>query len=612
VLGCASKREGPSPAEGQLFWHLIDEPASDVAVLTVTVQGVELRPCKSDWIRQDLTPMTFNLLELQGGKFLELLSQLPLQSGEYCEARLLLDEGGTVILTDGTVHPLTIPGADASGFKIKGTFTVAPSMATFITVDFDAKKSLHMAGDKYILKPVVQIVSVMQFPAPPAGSKASVFTPEGGGALSAPTFELSADPGAVSTPTLVWCIDNAGTLTCGPDGTWFQEPISVAVKTPISNVDFDDTRTVILLHDGEPVFTVVDETDEWVYGRVSHFSTLVPILSDAVDKLYYKYLGEPEPMTIGNAANLKSATVAKGEYKRYHFKKFPGLRQTFCATSTSGEVDVYSSWTPNPKIEKNGTTLSGDPRFVATSDGSYECISLDIEKDGILYVSVYGRTSATFQPRIFTTRQDGNPEWLVGKLRWPLPSCGKITFPKYGPFNSPWGNACAGDDPFYSGSVNAHKLHTAVDIACASKKENVVRASCSGPVKTAKLLGKEWGSYLVQTCQIDKNHTISVAYVHIQNVTKKSSLEAGDPIGEIYPMTMKGELDHLHYAICLGDCTAPSMVRLIDDFDLHVRDGAAEQLINPDCHSNGDLYDPLSLSPECFMNKYAETGKYCP
>lgn len=90
---------------------------------------------------------TFNLLELSNG-ITAFMGEVEVPAGEYREIRMhILD--AEIILTDGTVYDLKVPGGSASGLKIK----ISPSVfvvegeATEILLDFDVSRSFVAKGN---------------------------------------------------------------------------------------------------------------------------------------------------------------------------------------------------------------------------------------------------------------------------------------------------------------------------------------------------------------------------------------------------------------------------------------------------------------------------------
>jgi|SRR5215469_1602625 len=105
------------------------------------------------------SPMTIDLLKQQGGNSASLLNGVSLPAGHYEWIRLKLATTNccTITLTDGSVHPLTVPSGDESGLKLVHGFTVAAGGAVNFTIDFDLRRSVVLENGQYHLKPVLRI-----------------------------------------------------------------------------------------------------------------------------------------------------------------------------------------------------------------------------------------------------------------------------------------------------------------------------------------------------------------------------------------------------------------------------------------------------------------------
>ena len=106
------------------------------------------------------TPRSVDLMQQQGGSSAVLLSGVNLPTGNYAWIRLMVaSTGNTITLSDGSVHPLTIPSGDETGLKLVHGFTVADGGVVNFTIDFDLRQSIALANGQYILKPVLRIVN---------------------------------------------------------------------------------------------------------------------------------------------------------------------------------------------------------------------------------------------------------------------------------------------------------------------------------------------------------------------------------------------------------------------------------------------------------------------
>lgn len=163
---------GSVAAQGQLSVAMTDAPACYKKVL-VTVEKVRVQTsstaAESDAGWQEIVPaggpVQVDLLDLTNGKLAEL-GTTTVPAATYSQLRLVLADNtganplaNAVQLNDGTMVALKTPSAQQSGLKIQGNFNVAADTTTPVLLDFDACKSIVVAGGsgQYILKPVVRL-----------------------------------------------------------------------------------------------------------------------------------------------------------------------------------------------------------------------------------------------------------------------------------------------------------------------------------------------------------------------------------------------------------------------------------------------------------------------
>jgi subtilisin family serine protease len=150
---------------------LTDFPLDDeeVTKVLVTFNRIEIHGEETGWFTAaDYGPAgrTFDLLTLQDGRTDEL-GAFDLAPGTYTQIRLILAEDNLIEVDDGSgpeLRPLKVPSGEQTGIKLQGEFIVAENGFTQVVLDFNAEKSVHQAGDKYMLHPVIHIVSSESFP----------------------------------------------------------------------------------------------------------------------------------------------------------------------------------------------------------------------------------------------------------------------------------------------------------------------------------------------------------------------------------------------------------------------------------------------------------------
>jgi hypothetical protein len=117
-------------------------------------------------------PVTFNLLELSNG-ITTTLGEIEVDPGVYTQIRMHVIDAG-ILLKDGSVFDLKIPGGDASGLKIKINPSLVMEEGTLaeVLLDFDVSRSFVMRGNinhlgkgkinGFIFKPVIRAVAHVQ------------------------------------------------------------------------------------------------------------------------------------------------------------------------------------------------------------------------------------------------------------------------------------------------------------------------------------------------------------------------------------------------------------------------------------------------------------------
>jgi|GEM_PF-4779806 len=167
--GARSAHTTARPASLEL--RLVDAPADDVTSVFVTVEAIEAS-ISGGWTVLTSERHTVDLLTLQGGDYLSLgIASLP--PGRVGQLRLRLAEDGEqhVVTSDGVAHPLRVPSGDSSGIKLVGGFEVPECATGYVSIDFDAKRSLAApkdvgqgakpANDEWQLSPVIRLKAIV-------------------------------------------------------------------------------------------------------------------------------------------------------------------------------------------------------------------------------------------------------------------------------------------------------------------------------------------------------------------------------------------------------------------------------------------------------------------
>jgi hypothetical protein len=181
-------RLGPGKAESVEPWRQSwDEPPVFASAVLVTSSGVSVHMSGGDRVTLPFAPAsttrTCDLKKLDGPQ--DVLGTGPLAAGHYTQIRLMVDSaaiysGGATVAgpacaTTATTllptpsgglevlpSPVVVPSWE---IKLNREFDVPAGVATMIVLDLDGDKSINQTGNgKYMMKPVVSVVSVQESP----------------------------------------------------------------------------------------------------------------------------------------------------------------------------------------------------------------------------------------------------------------------------------------------------------------------------------------------------------------------------------------------------------------------------------------------------------------
>jgi len=164
---------------GTMSINITDAPLDEASHLFVRITGLELKPkngkslefifCNRHLIKIDeeclnQTTLELDLMTLTGKVSQALSDKRAIPAQQYNWIRLKLDEENPGYIQLAQIgdplykHPLTIPSGAQTGLKINTQLTIQEGHDLRLTIDFDLRKSVHKAGDDYILRPTLRLV----------------------------------------------------------------------------------------------------------------------------------------------------------------------------------------------------------------------------------------------------------------------------------------------------------------------------------------------------------------------------------------------------------------------------------------------------------------------
>ena len=99
----------------------------------------------------------YNLLDYAGDTD-TIIGSKRIPVGYLSQIRLVLGNNNT-IKVNGEYHDLKPPSASESGLKLNVQKDLEYGITYTYLLDFDAEKSIVQAGEKYLLKPVINVIS---------------------------------------------------------------------------------------------------------------------------------------------------------------------------------------------------------------------------------------------------------------------------------------------------------------------------------------------------------------------------------------------------------------------------------------------------------------------
>lgn len=254
---------GGSGGTGTASFGVTDAAVDGATHVYVQFTGVEIKPKGGTAITLNLPgsqPRTIDLLALNGGGSTTLVQGVNVPAGDYEYVRLLVNAGQTgsdssIVLTDGSTHPLYIPSGNQTGLKLVSGFSVPDGGFANFIIDFDLRKSITAPPGQngtYILKPALRITN-------------SDAVGQISGTVSATTIGGTASDGTACVPAVY--VYAGANYTPGDEGSATAPLTSAAVKLDSTTGNYTYTAAFLPLGSYTAAFTCdaaldVADTDE--------------------------------------------------------------------------------------------------------------------------------------------------------------------------------------------------------------------------------------------------------------------------------------------------------------------------------------------------------------
>jgi Domain of unknown function (DUF4382) len=193
-----------APSTGTVSVAVTDATTTEYDAIYVTIGQVAVQKSDgSSWEVISEPNKTYNLLELVNG-VIEELGIKTLSTGHYTQMRLILiDDPDNSINILGQLHAygnyfiaknsssqteLKVPSGFQTGIKIVKGFDINANQTTELILDFDAARSIVMAGNSgtWLLKPTIKVMETREY------GIISGNAGQGGVLVSAQTYDASA------------------------------------------------------------------------------------------------------------------------------------------------------------------------------------------------------------------------------------------------------------------------------------------------------------------------------------------------------------------------------------------------------------------------------------
>ncbi len=167
--GCDGSSTGGSGGgingQGAMNVTMVDGPSANYQAINVNVKEIDVEQVGVNgkvWITLGQPNKVLDLLKLRAGVSASLALDVALGIGHYDKIRLILGDGCTIQLADGSIHPLDISAELQAGLLIDLDVDISVGNLADIYLDFDANASIQVivtgGVTTYKLCPVLRAV----------------------------------------------------------------------------------------------------------------------------------------------------------------------------------------------------------------------------------------------------------------------------------------------------------------------------------------------------------------------------------------------------------------------------------------------------------------------
>ncbi|MDO8750147.1 MAG: ice-binding family protein [Dehalococcoidia bacterium] len=225
AVPAATSTTAPTAQTGTVEVRVTDAPPEGVSKVLITASKIEAQRSgnagEAGWSTIVETPPVFDLVAVTGLEAVLGSSALP--EGSYTQVRLSITK--IVVTVQGQDKVATVP---SDKLRVVGNFQVAANLTTVLTLDFDADKSVVLAGDKVQFLPVVKLLTRAPSDKPEPLKKLPTATP-----VPAATSTATAVPAATSTATAVPAATSTATAVPTATSTATAVPTATSTATAV-------------------------------------------------------------------------------------------------------------------------------------------------------------------------------------------------------------------------------------------------------------------------------------------------------------------------------------------------------------------------------------------